>query len=118
MTVTVPPPLPVTGHPATDEDLALMRQTTEAIRLRQEEVEELSRERMAVVLRLRERGVLFSVIAEAVPTTEQTVYKIARTAKRERAHAGGDHSRCSAGNCQVIADQEAAQAAQKEAGDA
>jgi hypothetical protein len=79
-----PPPIPSTGDPASDEDLALMRLCTEGIHLRQDEVEDLSKERMRTVLRLRERGVLFSVIAEAVPTTEQTVYKIARAARRAK----------------------------------
>lgn len=80
--MTAPPPLPTTGDAAADEDLALLRLTTEGIHVRQDEVEGLSKERMRTVLRLRERGVLFSVIAEAVPTTEQTVYKIARAARR------------------------------------
>lgn len=80
--MTALPPLPSTGDPAADEDLALLRLTTEGIHVRQEEVEGLSKERMRTVLRLRQRGVLFSVIAEAVPTTEQTVYKIARAARR------------------------------------
>ena len=82
MTAPALPPIPSTGDEVADEDLALLRQTTEAIHTRQEEVDALSKERQTIVLRLRRRSIKFSVIADAVPTTEQTIYKIHREARR------------------------------------
>jgi hypothetical protein len=84
VTVTAPAPIPSTGDAEADADLATLRDTTTSIWQHQEEVEELSRTRMRTVLRLRRREppVLFSLIAAAVPTTEQTIYKIHREARR------------------------------------
>jgi DNA-binding NarL/FixJ family response regulator len=80
--VTDLPPIPPTGDAEADAELAKLREDTAAIWQKQEEVEALSRERMRTVLSLRRRGVLFRTIADAVPTTEQTVYKIHREARR------------------------------------
>lgn len=65
-------------------DLANLRAATQGIRDRQGEVEALSKERMRLVLRLRRHDppVLFSAIAEAAGTTEQTIYKMHREARR------------------------------------
>jgi hypothetical protein len=84
VTVTIPTPIPSTGDPEADADLATLRDTSTAIWEHQDAVESLSKTRMRTVLRLRRREppVLFSVIAAAVPTTEQTIYKIHREARR------------------------------------
>jgi len=84
--MTAPPPIPTTGDEAADEDLALLRTTTQAIHEAQRQVIDMSLQRMRLVLSLRERDdpVKFSVIADAVPTTENTVYKIHREARRAR----------------------------------
>lgn len=100
------PPLQLTGDDETDEALALMRSTTEAIHDAQDRVAELSSERKRLVLDLRRRRVKFRQIADAAGSTEQTILKIHREAKREQAHDAGDHSRCAAVNCPVIAEQE------------
>lgn len=78
------PPIPTTGDEAADEELALLRSTTQAIHAAQQQVQDLSVERMRIVLSLRRRQppVKFSSIADAVPTTENTVYKIHREARR------------------------------------
>jgi hypothetical protein len=102
------PPLQLTGDAETDEALALMRATTEEIHSAQEKVVELSAERKRLVLTLRRcrPPVKFRAIADAAGSTEQTILKIHREARREEAHLVGDHSRCSAENCPVIAGQE------------
>lgn len=100
------PPLPLTGDDETDEALALMRSTTGAIHDAQDRVAELSSERKRLVLHLRRRRVLFRHIAQAANSTEQTILKIHREAKRDEAHEAGDHSRCSAANCSVVAAEE------------
>lgn len=84
--MTAPPPIPTTGDEAADEDLALLRTTTQAIHEAQRQVIDMSLQRMRLVLSLRERDdpVKFAVIADAVPTTENTVYKIHREARRAR----------------------------------
>lgn len=66
------------------EDLARFAAAFNGIRTRQQEVEELSKERMRLVLRLRRNDppVLFSALAEAAGTTEQTIYKVHREARR------------------------------------
>ncbi len=79
-----PRPLPLTGDDETDEVLALMRHTTGAIHEAQDRVAELSDERKRLVLDLRRRGVIFRHIAQAANSTEQTILKIHREAKRER----------------------------------
>jgi DNA-binding NarL/FixJ family response regulator len=76
------PPIPTTGDEVADDELALLRSTTQAIHSAQQQVMDLSLERMRLVLSLRRRGVLFRQIADAVPTTENTVYKIHREARR------------------------------------
>jgi hypothetical protein len=78
------PPIPSTGDEAADEELALLRSTTQAIHSAQQQVVDLSLERMRLVLSLRRRTppVKFATIADAVPTTENTVYKIHREARR------------------------------------
>jgi hypothetical protein len=83
MTMTAPP-IPSTGDQGADEELALLRSTTRAIHSAQQQVIDLSLERMRLVLSLRRRTppVKFSAIADAVPTTENTVYKIHREARR------------------------------------
>jgi hypothetical protein len=80
--MTAAPPIPSTGDEVADEELALLRSTTQAIHSAQQQVMDLSMERMRLVLSLRRRNVLFRMIADAVPTTENTVYKIHREAKR------------------------------------
>lgn len=116
MTVmTAPPPPPTTGDAATDEELALLRAASQQIAYHQAQVALLSRQRQTLVVRLRDRGLLFRVIAAAVPTTEQTIYKIHRDARRIEAHERGDHSLCAAGNCTVVAAEEAAAASAAEA---
>lgn len=100
------PPLPLTGDDETDEQLALMRSTTGAIHDAQDRVAELSSERKRLVLDLRRRNVKFRQIAVAAGSTEQTILKIHREAKRDQAHDAGDHTRCAAVNCTVIAAQE------------
>lgn len=82
--MTAPAPIPTTGDAEADADLLTLRDTTTSIWDKQAEVDALSKTRMRTVLRLRRRNppVLFSVIAAAVPTTEQTIYKIHREARR------------------------------------
>lgn len=80
--MTAPAPIPSTGDAAADAELAQLRRQTTSIWNHQEEAAALSKARMRTVLSLRRRGVLFRVIAEAVPTTEQTIYKIHREARR------------------------------------
>ncbi len=77
-------PIPTTGDVQADADLRTLRDTTAAIWDHQETAAALSKTRMRVVLRLRRREppVLFSAIAAAVGTTEQTIYKIHREARR------------------------------------
>lgn len=104
MSAPEPPPIPTTGDPDADDELALLRATTVSIHEHQDLIAGLSAERQRLVLSLRQRGILFGSIAAAVPTTEQTIYKIHRDGKREQAHAAGDHSLCSAASCVVIAD--------------
>jgi hypothetical protein len=84
--MTTPPPIPTTGDEAADDELALLRSTTQAIHSAQQQVVDLSLERMRLVLSLREKDppVKFTVIADAVPTTENTVYKIHREARRAK----------------------------------
>lgn len=107
MTAPGPPPIPTTGDPDADDELVLLRSCTAAIHEAQERIAGLSAERQRLVLSLRRRGILFSVIAAAVPTTEQTIYKIHRDGRREERHAAGDHTLCSAGNCPQLADEAA-----------
>jgi hypothetical protein len=78
------PPIPSTGDEGADDELALLRSTTQAIHSAQRQVVDLSLERMRLVLSLRRRDppVRFTVIADAIPTTENTVYKIHREARR------------------------------------
>lgn len=76
------PPIPTTGDELADEELALLRTTTQAIHSAQQQVIDLSAERMRLVLSLRRRAVKFREIADAVPTTENTIYKIHRDARR------------------------------------
>lgn len=97
------PPIPPTGDQEADDELVLLRATTNSIREAQESIAASAFERQRLVLSLRKRGILFSTIAAAVPTTEQTIYKIHRDAKREAAHATGDHSLCSASSCPQLA---------------
>jgi hypothetical protein len=84
--MTAPPPIPTTGDEAADDELVLLRSTTQAIHSAQRQVRDLSLERMRLVLSLREKDppVLFTTIADAVPTTENTIYKIHREARRAR----------------------------------
>ncbi len=77
------PPLPVTGDAEADEALALMRETTTAIHDAQDLVAELSERRKRIVLDLRRRGVKFRQIADAAGSTDQTILKIHRDAKRD-----------------------------------
>jgi hypothetical protein len=86
------PPLTLTGDDETDEALALLRTTTQAIHEAQDRVAELSDERKRLVLTLRRRipPVLFRTIATAAGSTDQTIYKIHREAvqdERDRADA-------------------------------
>lgn len=76
------PPIPSTGDEAADDELMLLRSTTQAIHSAQQQVIDMSLERMRLVLSLRRRRVKFRDIADAVPTTENTVYKIHREARR------------------------------------
>ena len=82
--MTAPTPAPSTGDPEVDAELLQLRRQTTGIWQHQEEAAALSKARMRTVLALRRREppVLFSVIAAAVPTTEQTIYKIHREARR------------------------------------
>lgn len=80
--MTAAPPIPSTGDEVADDELALLRSTTAAIHAAQQQVIDLSAERMRLVLSLRQRSIKFRVIADAVPTTENTVYKIHREARR------------------------------------
>jgi len=84
--MTSPPPIPSTGDEEADEELAQLRSTTSAIHTAQKQVIDMSLERMRLVLSLRSRTppVKFSTIADAVPTTENTVYKIHREARRAK----------------------------------
>jgi hypothetical protein len=79
------PPLILTGDDETDEALALLRTTTQAIHAAQDRVAELSDERKRLVLDLRRRipPVLFRTIANAAGSTDQTIYKIHREALRD-----------------------------------
>lgn len=79
------PPLTLTGDDETDEALALLRSTTQAIHAAQDRVAELSDERKRLVLALRRRipPVLFRTIADAAGSTDQTIYKIHREAIRD-----------------------------------
>lgn len=80
-TVTAPPPIPTTGDPDADAELTGLREDSRAIADAQALVIERSRSRQRRVLWLRERGVLVRIIADAIPTTEQTIYKIHRDAR-------------------------------------
>lgn len=51
---------------------------TEGIRAHQRGIEDLSQERKGVIVSLRDMKVTYRVIAEAMGTTEQNVYKILR----------------------------------------
>lgn len=84
-TMTAPPPIPATGDPAADAELAEFREASQEIADAQQRVITRSRDRQRLILSLRERGILFRVIADAVPTTEQTVYKIHRDAREAQA---------------------------------
>jgi hypothetical protein len=85
------PPITLTGDDETDEALALLRSTTQAIYDAQDRVAELSDERKRLVLDLRRRRVLFRQIAAAAGSTDQTIYKIHREAVLdERARAADD----------------------------
>jgi hypothetical protein len=82
------PPITLTGDDETDEALAMLRSTTQAIHDAQDRVAELSDERKRLVLTLRRRRVLFRQIANAAGSTDQTIYKIHREAvqdERDRA---------------------------------
>jgi DNA-binding NarL/FixJ family response regulator len=84
-TVTeAPAPIPTTGDPDADAELAGLRDDSQAIAAAQALVIEKSRSRQRRVLWLRERGVLVRIIADAVPTTEQTIHKIQRDAREAR----------------------------------
>lgn len=80
-TMTAPPPIPTTGDDEADTELALLRDASQQIAEAQTRINALSRDRQRLVLRLRDRGVLFRVIAAAIPTTEQTIFKIHRDAR-------------------------------------
>jgi hypothetical protein len=83
-TTDEPPPIVLTGDDETDEALAMLRSTTRAIHEAQDRVAELSDERKRLVLFLRRRGrVTFRRIAEAVGSTDQTIYKINREARQD-----------------------------------
>ena len=110
MTATEPPPITPTGDSDADDELRLLRATTASIHEAFDRIAGLSAERQRLVLSLRRRGILFSTIAEAVPTTEQTIYKIHRDGKREAAHAAGDHALCAPSNCPVLAERDAPEA--------
>lgn len=112
VTDAAPQPIPSTGDPTADAELAALRRQTTSIWDHQEQVDNLSKARMRTVLALRRRGVLFRVIAEAVPTTEQTIYKIHREARREEEHERGTHRYCTAKTCPVMAEREAQEAEQ------
>lgn len=107
------PPLQLTGDEETDEALALMRATTGRIHDAQDLVAELSQERKRLVLTLRRcrPPVKFRQIAAAAGSTEQTILKIHREARREEAHNAGDHTRCEPENCPFLARVEAERAA-------
>jgi hypothetical protein len=90
------PPLVLTGDDETDEDLALLRTTTQQIHEAQDRVAELSDERRRLVLRLRRSTdrrppVLFRLIAEAAGSTDQTIYKIHREAVADERAASELH---------------------------
>lgn len=78
------PPITPTGDDDADEELHLLRAATQAIEERAQEVNDLAAERRRLVLSLRRRGVPFKTIAAAVPTTDNTIYKIHREAKQTR----------------------------------
>lgn len=99
-------PLPMTGDRDTDDELVLLRKATEAIHEAMDEIAAQSVERHRLVLSLRRRKVKFSVIADAAQSTEQTIYKVHREAKRVEHHDRGDHSLCDARNCPVVAEEE------------
>lgn len=84
MTAVTSPRPPLTGAAAAEaeKELDAFRDATNGIHTKQEEVDALSKARMRSVLRLRDLGVLVRVIAASVPTTEQTIYKIMREARR------------------------------------
>jgi hypothetical protein len=85
-TVTAPQaPIPTTGDPDADAELAALREASQEIADAQQRVILRSRDRQRLVLSLRARNVLFRVIADAVPTTEQTIYKIHRDAREAQA---------------------------------
>lgn len=94
MTSADPPPIAPTGDEAADDELLLLRSTTQAIHAAQEEVNALSVERQRLVLSLRGRGIKFGTIADAVPTTQQTIFKIHRegqlAAERDRVAEAGE----------------------------
>lgn len=69
-----------------EEQIALsaIAALTEAIRAHQRGIEDLSRERKAFIVSLRDMKVTYRVIAESMGTTEQNVYKILRDYIAER----------------------------------
>jgi DNA-directed RNA polymerase specialized sigma24 family protein len=58
--------------------LTQVRRLTQEIRTRQNEIEELSKQRRKVIMSLRGESVTYRSIAEHMGTTEQNVYKIVR----------------------------------------
>lgn len=84
-TMTEQPPIPTTGDEAADAELSLLRDASLQIAEAQARINGWSRDRQRLVLRLRDRGVLFRVIAAAIPTTEQTIFKIHRDAREAQA---------------------------------
>jgi len=58
--------------------LGLIASLTEGIRAHQRGIEDLSRERKDAIVSLRDMKVTYRVIADAMGTTEQNVYKILR----------------------------------------
>lgn len=78
------PPITPTGDDAADDELYLLRTATQAIDERAQEVNDLAAERRRLVLSLRQRGIPFRTIADAIPTSENTIYKIHREAKAAR----------------------------------
>lgn len=70
------PPISPEQQMLNDDSLIRLAVSTNAIRHHQEMIVTTSKEREEIVLDLRKNGVSYRAIAEAMGTSEQTVYKI------------------------------------------
>jgi hypothetical protein len=102
-TATDPPPIAPTGDEEADAELALLRAVTRSMHEHLDHVAALSAERQRIVMSLRGRDIKYGTIAAAVPTTEQTIFKVRREGQAR--HNAGDHAVCSPLTCPAVQQQ-------------